>query len=100
MAGQGNDSNKAKNYLLNLSPNIFVIRHPNKLFGRTKAVLWSHHEKLVIIDRFVFCPHFKFILELLVLLGDWTFQLIDMMILIISSKMKKELSLSYPIFFS
>ena len=51
MAGQGNDSQKAKNYLINLSPNIQVIRHPNKLFGPTKAVLWSHHEKLVIIDR-------------------------------------------------
>jgi hypothetical protein len=51
IAGQGNESNKAKSYLIGLSPNIAVIRHPNKIFGRTKAILWSHHEKLVIVDR-------------------------------------------------
>jgi hypothetical protein len=56
IAGQGNDSNKAKNLLINLSPNIAVIRHPNKIFGRTKAILWSHHEKLVIVDRFTSFP--------------------------------------------
>jgi phosphatidylserine/phosphatidylglycerophosphate/cardiolipin synthase-like enzyme len=50
-AGQGNDSLKAKTYLESLSPNIYVIRHPNKIMGGSTAVMWSHHEKLVIVDR-------------------------------------------------
>jgi phospholipase D1/2 len=50
--GQGNDSAGAKKKLESLSPgNIHVIRHPNKFLGGSIAVLWSHHEKLVIIDR-------------------------------------------------
>jgi len=49
--GQGNDSNNTKKKLESLSSNIHVIRHPNKLFGGATAVWWSHHEKLVIIDR-------------------------------------------------
>lgn len=49
--GQGNDSAGAKKKLENLSPNIHVIRHPNKFLGGSTAVLWSHHEKLVIVDR-------------------------------------------------
>jgi phosphatidylserine/phosphatidylglycerophosphate/cardiolipin synthase-like enzyme len=49
--GQGNDSAGAKKKLENLSPNIHVIRHPNKFLGGSTALLWSHHEKLVIIDR-------------------------------------------------
>ena len=42
---------KAKSYLESLSPNITCIRHPNKLMGGSTAVMWSHHEKLVVIDR-------------------------------------------------
>ena len=52
LAGQGNDSLKAKTYLEGLSDNIKVLRHPNKLIGGSTAVLWSHHEKLTIVDRF------------------------------------------------
>lgn len=51
MSGTGNDSLKSKLYLENLSPNVHVIRHPNKLLGSSTAILWSHHEKLVIVDR-------------------------------------------------
>ena len=51
MAGQGNDSGKAQNYLESLHPNIQCIRHPNKFVGGSTAVLWSHHEKLVVVDR-------------------------------------------------
>lgn len=50
--GQGNDSMKVKRRLESLSPNIHVIRHPNKFIGGATAVLWSHHEKLAIIDRY------------------------------------------------
>ena len=50
-AGQGNHSLKALEHLERLSPNIKCIRHPNKLIGGSTAVLWSHHEKLVVIDR-------------------------------------------------
>lgn len=49
--GQGNDSGRAKSYLESLSPNIHCIRHPNKFIGGSTAVLWSHHEKTVVIDR-------------------------------------------------
>lgn len=49
--GQGNDSAGAKKKLEGLSPNIHVIRHPNKFYGGSTAVLWSHHEKMVVIDR-------------------------------------------------
>jgi hypothetical protein len=51
MAGQGNDSGKAQNYLESLSPNIQCIRHPNKFIGGSTAVFWSHHEKLCVVDR-------------------------------------------------
>lgn len=52
MAKQGNDSNRCKNILESLCPNkIFVIRHPNKLVGGSTALLWSHHEKIVVVDR-------------------------------------------------
>ena len=50
--GQGNDSSGVKRHFAQLSPNIHVIRHPNKFFGGSTAVLWSHHEKLLIIDRY------------------------------------------------
>jgi len=49
--GQTNDSGAAKAYLESLSHNIRVIRHPNKFMGGSTAVLWSHHEKTVVIDR-------------------------------------------------
>ena len=49
--GQTNDSGAAKAYLESLSHNIRVIRHPNKFMGGSTAVLWSHHEKSVVIDR-------------------------------------------------
>jgi hypothetical protein len=49
--GQGNDSGKAMNYLESLSPNIKCMRHPNKFLGGSTAILWSHHEKLVVVDR-------------------------------------------------
>eukprot|EP00981_Chlorochromonas_danica_P012554 scaffold5146_cov164-Ochromonas_danica.AAC.3 len=50
--GQGNDSLKVKQKLESLhESNIHCIRHPNKFFGGATAVLWSHHEKLVVIDR-------------------------------------------------
>jgi phospholipase D1/2 len=51
LADQGNDSQGAMDYLTRLSPNILCIRHPNKLIGGSTAILWSHHEKLVVIDR-------------------------------------------------
>lgn len=54
MSGTGNDSLKCRNYLKSLHPtNICPLRHPNKLIGGSTAILWSHHEKLVIIDRFI-----------------------------------------------
>eukprot|EP01035_Chromulina_nebulosa_P020047 gene20047-26027_t len=51
LVGQGNDSMKAMNYLESLSSNIKCIRHPNKFLGGSTAIMWSHHEKLVIVDR-------------------------------------------------
>lgn len=53
MSGQGNDSGLAQSYLEALSPlgNIHVLRHPNKLIGGSTAIMWSHHEKLTIVDR-------------------------------------------------
>ncbi len=49
--GQGNDSQRTKSHLESLSKNIHIIRHPNKFMGGSTAVMWSHHEKLVIVDR-------------------------------------------------
>ncbi len=49
--GQEHDSLGAKNYLESLSANINCIRHPNKVTGSSTAVIWSHHEKSVVIDR-------------------------------------------------
>jgi phospholipase D1/2 len=49
--GQGNDSFNVMKKLEGLSPNIHCIRHPNKFMGGSTAVLWSHHEKLVVVDR-------------------------------------------------
>ena len=41
------NSSHAKNVLNNLHQNIKVTRHPKG----TSSILWSHHEKLVIIDQ-------------------------------------------------
>ena len=41
------NSKHSKSFLVNLHPNIKVCRHPKKSFD----LLWSHHEKLVIIDQ-------------------------------------------------
>ena len=41
-----NSSKHAKKTLEALSPNIKVLRHPNVIVS-----LWSHHEKMVVIDR-------------------------------------------------
>lgn len=51
MAGTGNESMKCKLHLEKLSPNIYCMRHPNKIGGSSTALLWSHHEKLIIVDR-------------------------------------------------
>lgn len=51
--GQTNDSSGAKLYLESLHPNIRVIRHPNKFVGGSTAMLWSHHEKVAVVDRSV-----------------------------------------------
>ena len=41
------DSKHTKTFLTGLDPNIMITRHPKKAFD----LLWSHHEKLVIIDQ-------------------------------------------------
>jgi phospholipase D1/2 len=42
-----NDSYHTKTHLESLSRNIKVLRHP----GQKIPYLWSHHEKLVVIDQ-------------------------------------------------
>lgn len=44
--GLNTDSEHAKNRLESLHQNIKVLRHPNVIIS-----LWSHHEKMVIIDK-------------------------------------------------
>jgi phospholipase D1/2 len=44
-----NNSQFAEEILSNLHPNISALRHPHPL--NVDATLWSHHEKLVIVDR-------------------------------------------------
>lgn len=52
LASQGNDSTKCKAILEALHPeNTKVVRHPNKFVGGSTAILWSHHEKVVVVDR-------------------------------------------------
>lgn len=46
IAGLYNASLHAKNSISKLHPNIKVIRHP-----RTLISMWSHHEKIVVIDQ-------------------------------------------------
>lgn len=41
-----NDSEHAAKTLSKLHPRIKVLRHPNKFFS-----LWSHHEKVIVVDR-------------------------------------------------
>eukprot|EP00899_Mesostigma_viride_P026575 jgi/Mesvir1/7101/Mv09207-RA.1 len=45
----GLNSESSKRKLTSLHPNIRVIRHPDYL--ATGVLLWSHHEKLVVVDR-------------------------------------------------
>lgn len=42
------DSEFTENYLMSLSSNIKVLRHPAYVLI---PFLWSHHEKMVIIDQ-------------------------------------------------
>lgn len=42
------DSEFTEKYLMSLSPNIKVLRHPAYVLI---PFLWSHHEKMVIIDQ-------------------------------------------------
>ena len=51
--GPDNDSLCSASYFERLSPNIRCIRHPNKFVGGSTAMMWSHHEKTVVIDRYV-----------------------------------------------
>ena len=48
IAAQGNDSASAQQYLESLHPNICCQRHGCRIVDMKQ---WSHHEKLVIIDR-------------------------------------------------
>ena len=38
-----------KQWLMKLHPNIRVLRHPDTVRGG--PLLWSHHEKLVVVDQ-------------------------------------------------
>jgi phospholipase D1/2 len=42
------DSEFTEKYLVGLSSNIKVLRHPNYVFI---PFLWSHHEKIVVVDQ-------------------------------------------------
>ena len=42
------DSEFTQKYLTDLSPNIRVLMHPNYLMI---PFMWSHHEKMVVIDQ-------------------------------------------------
>ena len=42
------DTSHSKDYLTSLSSNIKIIVHPNYILI---PFLWSHHEKVVIIDQ-------------------------------------------------
>ncbi|RWS15968.1 phospholipase D2-like isoform X2 [Dinothrombium tinctorium] len=44
----GINSLYSKRQLMKLHPNIRVLRHPNSVGG---VLLWSHHEKIVVIDQ-------------------------------------------------
>lgn len=42
------DSNHTKSTLVGLHPNIMVQRSPSH--AQTRTLLWSHHEKMCVID--------------------------------------------------
>jgi phosphatidylserine/phosphatidylglycerophosphate/cardiolipin synthase-like enzyme len=47
-------SHQAKRYLLSLSPNIFVQRHPSRaldIFNKNNIFFWAHHEKICVVDN-------------------------------------------------
>lgn len=46
-----NASNQSKGFLKNLHSNIHIVRHPNKFRGGSTALLWSHHDKVVVVDQ-------------------------------------------------
>ncbi|XP_053397424.1 phospholipase D1-like [Mercenaria mercenaria] len=45
------NSHYSKHALMNKSPNIKVIRHPDHVAGSNRVLLWAHHEKVVCIDQ-------------------------------------------------
>ncbi|KAL4233460.1 hypothetical protein ACF0H5_008141 [Mactra antiquata] len=45
------NSHYSKHALMNRSPNIKVIRHPDHVAGTNRVLLWAHHEKIVCIDQ-------------------------------------------------
>lgn len=47
-----NDSLWTKHSLLDLHPNIFVMRSPHQ-FSNKRSLFWAHHEKLCVIDQIV-----------------------------------------------
>ncbi|KAM3579992.1 Phospholipase D1 [Umbelopsis sp. WA50703] len=48
-------SHYAKEHLLSMSPNIYVMRHPSHLgiAGKTATFFWAHHEKICVIDNYI-----------------------------------------------
>jgi phospholipase D1/2 len=48
-------SHYAKEHLLSLSPNIYVMRHPSHIgiAGRTATFFWAHHEKICVVDNYI-----------------------------------------------
>ena len=64
VAGLYNASSHVKNSLMKLHKNIKVIRHP-----RTFLSMWSHHEKIVVIDQ-----NIAFLGGLDLCLGRWDTQ--------------------------
>ena len=48
------DSTHSKNVLLDLHPNIYIMRSPNNL--KQNTLFWAHHEKICIVDHIIgFC---------------------------------------------
>ncbi|TEB25730.1 phospholipase D, partial [Coprinellus micaceus] len=44
-------SKHTKNYLEELHPNITVMRHPDHVGAKDSVAIWSHHEKVVVVDN-------------------------------------------------
>ncbi|KAG2173548.1 hypothetical protein INT44_007139 [Umbelopsis vinacea] len=61
-------SHYAKEHLLSLSPNIYVMRHPSHLgiAGKTATFFWAHHEKICVIDN-----HLAFLGGIDLCFGRW-----------------------------